>query len=102
MTFKLTFCSHLINVYVYCLIFAFRPMSYMWVGNSLTDVGGNFDNAGAASFRGKFVRLVDSCGFASLGLNGGNSINWGTSRGTDCELMHHIVSYLMPLNVLFC
>lgn len=60
-------------------------MSYMWVGNSRTDVGGNFNIAGSASFSGQFVKLNDRCGRASLGLNEGNSINWGTSPGTDCE-----------------
>ena len=61
----------------------------MRVGYSLTDVGGNFNTAGAATFRGKFVRLFDQCGGASLGLNEGNSINWGTSRGRDCEYISY-------------
>ncbi len=65
-------------------------MSYMKVGDSFTDVGGNFNNAGVASFSGRFVTLNDNCGLASLGVNEGSSINWGTSRGTDCE---YIISY---------
>ncbi len=77
-------------------------MSYMRVGNSLTDVGGNFNTAGLARLRGKFVAVVDRCGGALLGPNGAGNINWGTSGGTDCELMHYIASYLMPPYVFFC
>mmetsp|Transcript_13230 Transcript_13230/g.21722 ORF Transcript_13230/g.21722 Transcript_13230/m.21722 type:complete len:1098 (+) Transcript_13230:237-3530(+) len=60
------------------------PMSYMLVGNSLTDVGGNFDFSGTASFRGRFARINDGCGGASLSNNEPGGINWGNSGGTDC------------------
>ena len=60
-------------------------MSYMLVGNSLTDVGGNFDFSGTASFRGRFVTINDGCGGASLSNNEPGGINWGNSGGTDCE-----------------
>jgi hypothetical protein len=55
----------------------------MQVGSSLTDVGGNFNVAGTASFIGRSAKLDDKCGDASLSLNG--DINWGTSDGTDCK-----------------
>ena len=60
-------------------------MSYMLVGSSLTDVGGNFNVGGSASFRGKFARINDGCGGASLSVNSAGDINWGNSGGTDCE-----------------
>ena len=60
-------------------------MSYMQVGNSQTDVGGNFDVAGTASFQGSYVKLNDKCGGASLSVNEPGGINWGNSGGTDCE-----------------
>ena len=62
-----------------------RPMSYMQVGNSQTDVGGNFVSGGSASFRGRFARINDFCGGASLSVNEPGGINWGNSGGTDCE-----------------
>ena len=60
-------------------------MSFMLVGSSLTDVGGNYNVGGTSSFRGKFARINDGCGGASLNVNEAGNINWGNSGGTDCE-----------------
>jgi|SaaInl74LU_5_DNA_1037368.scaffolds.fasta_scaffold07972_4 hypothetical protein len=73
-------------------------MSYMWVGSATADVGGNFDVTGTASLRGKHVNLNDRCGDASLSSSS-DGINWGTSVGTDCELMQHHINSFMPRNV---
>ena len=57
----------------------------MQVGNFETDVGGNFNVGGTASFRGKFAMIKDKCGGASLSVNTAGDINWGNSVGDDCE-----------------
>ena len=59
----------------------------MQVGSSKTDVGGNFNVGGTASFRvgGEFARINDICGGSSLNVNEAGNINWGNSGGTDCE-----------------
>ena len=72
----------------------------MNVGNSVTDVGGNFDVTGTASFFGSYVRVQDECGKAELSSNN-VGINWGTSRGTDCEFnvpFHQL--YSIPFVIL--
>ena len=63
------------------------PMAYMTVGNEVTDTGGNYLNTGSvtASFNGPYVLISDRCGSSSL--SGSNGLDWGTSGGTDCELM---------------
>eukprot|EP00804_Cyclotella_cryptica_P000077 CCRYP_013734-RC/>CCRYP_013734-RC protein AED:0.05 eAED:0.05 QI:386/1/1/1/0.62/0.55/9/209/1800 len=60
------------------------PMPYMYVGNELTDTGGNYFQSGSvtASFNGKYVLIKDNCGSSSLSGSGG--LDWGTSGGTDC------------------
>lgn len=62
------------------------PMPHMYVGNEITDTGGNYFNAGSitASFSGPYVLINDRCGSSSL--SGGEGLDWGTSGGTDCEL----------------
>ena len=57
----------------------------MQVGSLKTDVGGNFNVGGTASFTGEFARINDICGDASLSVNEAGDINWGNSGGTDCE-----------------
>ena len=61
------------------------PMPFMYVGNELTDTGGNYFQSGSvtASFNGKYVLINDNCGSSSLSGSGGS--DWGTSGGTDCE-----------------
>lgn len=77
-------------------------MSYMWVGNTQTDVGGNVGVAGSARFYGRHVDVRDSCGSATLnGVNEPGDMNWGTSGGTDCEYEHQITC-CMPILLSYC
>lgn len=61
------------------------PMPYMYVGNGVTDTGGNYFESGSvtASFDGPYVVINDKCGSSSLSGSGG--LDWGASGGTDCE-----------------
>ena len=61
------------------------PMPYMYVGNEITDTGGNYftTESVTASFNGPYVLINDRCGSSSL--SGDEGLDWGTSGGTDCE-----------------
>ena len=63
------------------------PMAFMNVGNEVTDTGGNYLNTGSltASFNGPYVLI--SVRHGSSSLSGSNGLDWGTSGGTDCELL---------------
>jgi len=61
-------------------------MSYLSVGGSTTDVGGNYFTTGSASFSGRYVTVVDGCGVANM--DGSDGIDWGTSGGTNCKLFN--------------
>jgi hypothetical protein len=58
------------------------PMPYMYVGNEITDTGGNYWTDGSASFHGDYVLINDRCGTSGLA----GALDWGTSSGTDCKL----------------
>ena len=62
------------------------PMPYMFVGNQVTDTGGNYFQIGNvnARFSGPYVSVDDNCGQDGLSSSSG-VINWGTSGGTNCK-----------------
>ena len=61
------------------------PMPYMYVGNEMTDTGGNYFKSGSveAIFKGDYLVIEDDCG--NYGLSDSGGIDWGTSTGTNCR-----------------
>jgi len=60
------------------------PMPYMYVGDTITTTGGNYEGEGSmtATYSGPYLHTADNCGRSSLTQADG--INWGSSGGTDC------------------
>ncbi len=53
---------------------------------NFADAAGNFaGTAGTCTMLGKYVKIVDTCGSASLAADGTGLINFGTNTGTDCS-----------------
>ena len=80
------------------------PMPYMYVGNEITDTGGNYFQTGSvtASFNGPYVVVSDNCGSSSLSGDGG--LDWSTSGGTNCEyinILHvHVVDWYFQMLII--
>lgn len=53
--------------------------------DSTTDIGGNFEGSGTAVMEGRYLKVNDNCGSASLEVSENGIIDWGTSDGTDCK-----------------
>ncbi len=60
-------------------------MTYLDVGGEITTTGGSYGSASSSSvsFEGPYVKMVDTCGTASLNPVAG--VDWSGSDGTDCE-----------------
>jgi hypothetical protein len=60
------------------------PMPYADTAQGTTDTGGNIAAGGSVTvdFYGPYVDISDNCGSSSL--TGTDTLDWGTSSGTDC------------------
>ncbi|HEV7667444.1 MAG TPA: hypothetical protein VGS22_02890, partial [Thermoanaerobaculia bacterium] len=63
-----------------------RPMPFTNLSTGgFTNSGGVFAGGSpTSSLQGQFVRITDTCGAISLGVNGSGDLAFGTSAGTNC------------------
>ncbi len=63
-----------------------RPMPFTNLSTGgYTNSGGVFAGGSpTSSLQGQYVRITDTCGSISLGVNGSGDLAFGTSGGTDC------------------